>query len=222
MPEWPRAYQEQARTSEETTAAHNTAKQLRENIVEFLNVNGKKHPYYADRALDGLWATIGLSSLVYPELWYLGVLSGVLMAKRVTDLQTLHHLPQRWLDETSSTWAGKYIGEENDAVILYANDGVPSKATKIQIGTFHGTELLNLRFNEALLACTEQDPRFKSIEPTRNFHGTKFNGERLKHIREATVEDVQKYDEYLTYMRNPHISRPFVQFGRLPLLRGFS
>lgn len=74
-----------------------------------------------------------------------------------------------------------------------------------------GNELLVIDGTRGKIAVTENDPRYDGIEPSINFHGSRFfDHKRFKFLRGATVEDAEKYRELVDFLGNPDVGGPYL------------
>lgn len=195
-----RIIKEQQATQQEQRQMSEACRQLRGDAESLLRERGRKHVYIANRVFD--FAMLPLAVLV-----------------RAGELTPLTRAHRRFLETSEASYFGCVLQETDTSVgaMVFANDGDPARARQIQIGMWNGDEVMLLNGSRGVIAYIEDSPHFAVIEPSINFHGTRFDGRKYKEHHSATVADAEKYRELMAILRQPPPNARYVT--SLPRLR---
>lgn len=204
--------QGQLARQEQSTQVRTGTQHLASEAVDFLNREGHVGTFYVNRVF---------SFMLFP----------IILLARLGDMSPVSRAHQRFLQYDQATYICRILKEDGlqTPIVLFANDGDPSRAKSLQIGAINTTEYLHIDKHfgrtDALVLCTETDPRFPNIAPAPGYTGSRFDGSSARVVRAALLDDLQDYSKLLSTLEGlgketePKVRLPFIRplFGYLPL-----
>lgn len=178
----------QLSAQQEAVRTQGLATDLWKDAVELLSREGYTHTYRANVAMS--IAFLPLSILMRLNVLY--PLAGAL---------------KRFFQYDQATYICRPLEQKGlkAQIMLFADHGNPKAARVLQLGLWDTMEYLQVseRYHgvEAVVLCTEEDPRFNTIEPTINFHGSRFDGQRAKIVGSATPLELEDYRKLLAALK---------------------